>query len=282
MIVTPHFVFINNPRTGTTFARKAIAAAYYPGGNASSEAGIVREQWLPVRRGARHAGRDQHATYAQILRCFATLPVVSVVRNPFTLLVAVYELGLWRPRQVPRDPTGELRRHHPDSFEYFLRVQELAMRARWGLGTDCAGVGPLSAHHLQMFARRPRAAFEAVRASAASSEIDAHIGDITFLRQEHLAEDLCQLLRGMGASVDFEAIRAHPPSHVTPRSREWSRASFSKDMISRILHREAFLFLSLSRRGINYSFENAEFLQRQKPPVDSPSATGLNSGVGGS
>jgi hypothetical protein len=264
MIITPDFVFINNPRTGTTFARKAITAAYAAVEQPPSELQAVREVMLPIHRGRGQSGRDHHGTYAQIPRRYTHLPVVSAVRNPFTLLVANFELGLWRPHQIPRDPTGELDRCEDGSFDFFVRVQELAMRRRWGMAFGRPGFGPLAAHHLRMFARKPRTAIEAVIAGASDNEIESQIGQITFLRQEYLSEDLSKFITRCGNRVSLDAIRGHPPSHVTRRSQRWSHASFTDEMVARIRQRDDFLFRSLSRSGIDYSFANADFFQRQR------------------
>jgi hypothetical protein len=263
MIITPDFVFINNPRTGTTFARKAIRAAYGEAGKGMA----VQELILPIARGRGQNGTDHHGTFAQIPAEFRDRPVSSGVRNPFTLLVAIYELGLWRPAgQIP-DPSGEPTHLDPTSFLYFLRSQELAIDYRWEVGPMRPGFGPLSLHHLQMFAVEPRHALERVAAGAGDSEIEQLIGPISFLKQENLREDLCSLLTKTEARAQIEAVRAHPPSHVTKRSQPWCRNCFNEDLVNRILQREAFLFRTLSRRGIKFTFENAEFEQQQRKDV---------------
>lgn len=279
MIITPDFVFVNNPRTGTTFARKAIRAAY----SEADRAKAVQELILPIERGRGQNGTDHHGTFAQIPAEFRDRPVSSGVRNPFTLLVAIYELGLWRPvGQIP-DPARDLTHLDPTSFLYFLRIQELAIDYRWGVGPMRPGFGPLSLHHLQMFAVEPRNALERVAAGAGDSEIEKLIGPITFVRQENLREDLCGLLRRTGAQARIDAVRAHPPSHVTKRSQPWCRDCFTEGLVNRILAREAFLFRTLARRGIKFTFENAEFKQQQREDVrlSSPGDGSLEFRTGG-
>jgi hypothetical protein len=264
LIVTPDFVFLNNPRTGTTFARKAITAAYsavQPARDVGGPGAGVRELMLPVRRGRGQTGVDHHGTFAQIPTRYRTRPVVSAVRNPFTLLVAVFELSLWLPPVVPADPSGELGREPPGSFGYFLKVQELAMRARWGIPFGHMGLGPLSVHHLQMFSREPGRTIRLAKSGASFEDLEGCIGPIRVLQQERLQDDLCALISDLGAWADAEAIRAHAPSHVTRRSLGWSHASFSPDLVTRVLEREAFLFWVLRRRGFDYGFDNADFSQ---------------------
>jgi hypothetical protein len=266
MIVTPDFVFINNPRTGTTFVRKAITAAYLAIGESERKSVLpVRELFLPIRRGVGHTGIDHHGTVAQIPRKFRSLPIVSAVRNPFTLLVAIYELGLWEPKSLTLDPTGELDRHEPGSFPSFVRAQELAMERRWGIAFGLRpGFGPLSLHHLQMFSAQPQAAFRRVASGASDAEVEELLAPVAFLRQERLQDDLSAYLQERGALVSLNAVRDHPASHVTKRKQVWSHDTFSEEMVSHILSREAFLFRALSRRGFQYTFESADFGQRAR------------------
>jgi hypothetical protein len=62
-------------------------------------------------------------------------------------------------------------------------------------------------------------------------------------------------------------VRSHPPSHVTRRSQPWCHDCFDDALVDRILAREAFLFRTLSRRGIDYTFENADFDQPRRKDV---------------
>jgi hypothetical protein len=263
MIVTPDFVYINNPRTGTTFARKAIAAAYSAEARGRAQADPrVRELFLPIERGVGQIGIDHHGTVAQIPAEYRRLPIVSALRNPFTLLVAVFELGLWRREAWATDQAGELGLPDSESLQCFLRTQELAMARRWGLPFGKRpGFGPLSMHHLQMFTAKPEAAFRLVKDGATDESIEAQFPPIEFLRQERLREDLCRYLDRSNTQVSLDAVRTHPPSHVTKRSQNWSHESFDEPTIEHILNREAFLFRSLARRGVDYTFANADFDQ---------------------
>jgi hypothetical protein len=264
MLLTPDFVFLNNPRTGTTFARKAIKAAYAsisPDGMPFG-AGAVEELLLPIDRGLGREGRDHHGTYSQIPETHRGLPVVSAVRNPFTLLVSVYELRLWASAPLPRGVTRADYPMFPNlTFDEFLQLQQLKVSQRWALPINSRGVGPLSAHFLQMFARRPTAAIDDVRRAAPERRIEAHIPEIVFLRQERLREELCGLLRSVRSKVRVAEVEALAATHVTKRSQAWRHSSFNVETVTQILEREAFLFGALARRGIVYTFENADFVQ---------------------
>jgi|GEM_PF-5159364 len=272
MLLTPDFIFLNNPRTGTTFARKAIKAAYASTSPSTGEEGMrfgasaVEELLLPIRRGLGRKGRDHHGTYSQIPETHRELPVVSAVRNPFTLLVSVYELRLWASAPLPH---GVTQAHYPTfpnlTFDEFLQLQQLEMSQRWALPINSRGVGPLSVHFLQMFARRPAAAIGDVRRAAPERLIDAHVPEIVFLRQERLREELCGLLRSVRPGIRVAEVEALEATHVTKRSQVWCHSCFDMATVTQILEREAFLFGALARRGIVYTLENADFVQGGGP-----------------
>lgn len=268
MILTPDFVFLNNPRTGSTFARKAIKTVYaLPADLRASWAPAAAEEsaqelLLPINRGKGRVGRDHHGTYSQIPETHRHLPVASAVRNPFSLLVSIYELRLWMTSPLPSEVVLRELPSFPNlTFEEFLRLQHISAVHRWELPTDAHGVGPLSAHFLQMFAFSPVAAFGDVRRGAPYSRLVTHLPEMLLLRQENLRDDLRSLLTSLRPALRNDAITTLPSSHVTRRHQQWSHDTFAAKTVSQVLEREAFLFTALAERGISYTFENAHFTQ---------------------
>lgn len=260
MLVTPHFVFVNNPRTGTTFARQAIKAAYSNSGRLE----LVDELLLPVQRGWTSSSVDHHGTVEQIPAAFSNLPIASAVRNPYTLAVSNYELGAWKSRA----PIGHGFLKHFDRFpnlslSEYLHLQDSLMRARWGISYEEHGIGPMSAHFIQMFARSSALAFDRVRGGAPFCEISKLIANVQFLRQETLRADLGALLAplvGPEAASDAVALR---PRHVTRRQRTWSSSTLGIEATDHVMSREAFLFCHLEMLGVKYTLENADFFQQK-------------------
>lgn len=187
---------------------------------------------------------------------------MSTVRNPFTLLVSSYELRLWKDAPLPQGVTEEDIPSYPNlTFEHFLRLQELSMANRWNLSFDEHGVGPQSVHFLQMFAIRPADAINDIRRGARHSDLQGHIPDITFLRQERLGKEICDFLRPHCLKTQIDVVEQLDPSHVTQRSQCWRHARFSAKTVAHVLEREALLFAALASQGIVYTFENADFTQ---------------------
>jgi hypothetical protein len=241
MIVTPNFIFISNPRTGSSFARKAIRAAYGSAWSDSDSRTRAHELILPVRRGDGIAGEDHHGTVSQIPRTCRGRPVFAAVRNPFTHLVSTFELGIWRNR-------AGLEGAGCRNLEPFLDMWALAARVRWGIPTN-GGNGPLSLHFVQMFAADAAAAFAAISGGASPREIGGHIAPILFLRQEQLARELEAALSPFLTPSQRERLARARPTHVTARSRPWSAAMISAELRQMVAEREALIFAILAARG---------------------------------
>lgn len=258
MIVTRDFVFISNPRTGSSFVRNALRAAYGPDWSEEGAAGAAAtELTLPVRRGAGINGQDHHGTLSQIPLAHADKRIISVVRNPYTLLVSLFELGLWHRRASLGSSST--------TFEAFLRAQADAARARWGIAIERENFGPLSLHFVQMFASNPQKAFAAISSGASVSEVGREIPLVTFLRQEQLIGGLCETLGRWLSVAQLERLSRVRPTHITARSRPWSPAMFHSGLGEAIRCEESFIFHFLAERGIVYSLDNADFTQPERP-----------------
>lgn len=270
MLIVDRFVMIHNPKTGSTFARKVIKAAVVDGafevdGSAGSRLlgrSPFIELELPKRRGNSSAtGRDQHGTYSQRPHEFAHLPVVSIVRNPFSHIVSQYEYRHWATN--PGMPSDEVLKAFPQfpnlSLKEYLLLQELQAIRRWEISFDNAGIGPLSAHFIQMFARDPSRTFDAMRRGRTEQLCD-HFGSINFLRQEMLRSELEQLLISSGCDRErVLATRSVGPSNVSVKSKLWSQSDIDPDLECRVLLREKFLFSFCRQMGIDYSLGNCVF-----------------------
>jgi hypothetical protein len=264
MLVTPDFVFINNPRTGTTYARQAIKAAYSVPGRVE----LVQELILPIRRGWKSSGVDHHGTFEQIPPAFSHLAVASAVRNPFTLVVSSYELGIWKSRVPPDQSVLKRFDKFPDlSLLEYLHFQESLMPMRWGISYEEHGVGAMSAHFIQMFAISAALAFDRVRLGDPFGELSKLIANVKFLRQESLRAELGAFLThfvGPDPARDAVALR---PRHVTRRQHTWSSSALGGDVVAHMMSREAFLFEHLEANGVNYTFQNADFFREWTPLV---------------
>lgn len=233
MIVTDRFVLLNFPRTGSTFARDAVARAYGVGGWFGAVRRVLastpgfRELWLPIDRtetAARARRRSQHGAYSQIPKSARGLPVVSVVRCPYDRAVSLFEARFWRDQ--PCADVAALRARAPRfpdiTFSEYLELAHEFGRADVSRGRPPAGdVGVQTLHHLKFYARD----VDAMMACVAAGGVDAGahralLGEVRYLRHERLGAELADFLEGVG----LEPRRVAPIRRLPPRNRARARA----------------------------------------------------------
>lgn len=141
MILTSKFVFINHPKTGSTFTREAIKEIEEKRGNTPKRYYEGSKRWRLIklliylgmyepnviefftrRNNALHDKYDQHGTISQVPSGFDSLPKGVIARNPFDLYVSQFEFEWWKNNNF-----GNLKKvkerfpSYPDlSFQDFL------------------------------------------------------------------------------------------------------------------------------------------------------------------
>jgi hypothetical protein len=109
MILTPHFVYIHQPKTGGTFVTHVLSRLY----------------------GTEHQGNSRgfknvnlHGTCSDIPDEYRRKPIVATVRNPYDRYVSQYRFGWWKRYPDAYCGADEMRAlypHYPDiSFEQFV------------------------------------------------------------------------------------------------------------------------------------------------------------------
>ena len=107
MIITDSFVFLNYPKTGSTFVREALSELYkkkqkkrWPWSRNKRyfemyEAPDVREMSQQ-----RYGNPNPHGTYWQIPERAQHLPVYSVFRDPFRRVPSLYHYADWKKQEA--------------------------------------------------------------------------------------------------------------------------------------------------------------------------------------
>lgn len=265
MIITPHFVYIHYPKTGGSFVTAMVTGLYPPMGVLPEVVErmtkrTVRGTW-PQRsataakvylRTLGHLDLNKHGGCAQIPECFTDRPLVTTVRNPYDRYVSMYEFPLWRTESEPylqRSRLAELLPHFPDVtfHEFVTEVSE--HRGPWCAPSPVADrLGFETRDLIFHFCRRPGQTVERVmNASPADMTeiVRADLCDLTFLRTEHLNDDLADYLHGFGHSDDvLDPIRAS--QKVWPREggrdaqATW-RPYYSEELLARVRRKERVL-----------------------------------------
>ncbi|MFG0329501.1 MAG: hypothetical protein ACF8PN_06320 [Phycisphaerales bacterium] len=286
MIITPEFVLVNFPKTGSTFARVMLSEidrrrdqGRIAGLRRTLGLGrpFYRELMLPnLRREGRRRHRSQHGTVAQIPERYRDRPVVCVVRNPFDRYVSQFRFGHWkhRPSTPQRD---EIRDHFPAfpdlSFEQFLefceferrryRMAEVSPRSVFGLQT---------AQFVRMVALRPAAMLNRLDAEhVASGDFVEDLPDLRLLRTDRLNEGLFQLLVGFGYDDEEVAFirdqgRVLPPGGTERGVDDDWKSYYDPPLFERIRERERLLLRMYERLGV---IESGEWDELVRPTVGS-------------
>jgi len=256
MIITPRFVALNYPRTGSTFVRDVLRTVHRANGPASRVRGWLglasfQELDLPIERtlSARREGRrSQHGSYAQIPERDRGKPVLSVTRNPFDRAVSMYEHGFWRTRPHA-DPAAIAGRypHYPElDFTEYLEMQATFGFDNVRQGVELsADVGPHTLHFIRFFWQDPDSALRQL--TDASIEDDSFLASmpaVRFLHTEALGEELRGFLTEMDyppAQTAFLLDEAPVNQAASRKGRPWTEY-FTEEQANEFRHTERLLF----------------------------------------
>lgn len=237
MLIGNDFVFLNFPKTGTSFLRKAIK--YVAKKDCKF---IVSELLLPNTRNlAGNFPSDHHGTYTQIPYKYKEKFVFSIARDPLDLLWSHHDYGLWRKR---RCATSTHLKYGNDSFidesiNQMIQSEREDIEERLGFyGNGFCNTGLLAIKFIQMYAYDPQNLIKNI----ASEEICAvnipnEFPQIKLLRQENLICDLKSFLSQRVSMPNIiENLDTFPRSNVSnPRtSLEKRRNSKSANLYAAV------------------------------------------------
>lgn len=246
MLISNKFVLLNFPKTGSTFARHAMHQVHrrrLPG-RVLERAGVLKP---PVTEFRVHpyfftqihsatGNVSQHGTYIQIPAAHRSKPVVTVVRDPLTRIVSLYEYRDWQTRHFPNlEWLKQQFPHFPDlSFEEFVDMQQRAVPFAQPPGLQIA-IGPLTTQFIRFYARDPMKTIMALREDTdLRKDYDLHFPKIHFLHTENLNQELHDLLLHFGYSPSKLAfILQKGKVNVSKRSRRSYITPQIKDTIQK-------------------------------------------------
>jgi Sulfotransferase domain len=272
MIITPKFVVLNFPKTGSTFVRTVLKEIEQKQSRSLFErlAYATRLKQQPFQElkcpnlketrvpSQRHIF-DQHGTYEQVPLKYRDLPVVSVARNPFDGYVSRFEFRYWA-RYPVADPV-RIRNMFPKfpdlSFAEFLdlgdyetanhRIPDIKPKTELGSQTVL---------FIQMFFRNPRRTLTRIDEEFIDSgAYKQEIPKLHLLRTESLNQDLYDYLITMGyPSRDIEFIinrkKIQPPEGTRRTAdRKW-QDYYSPELMQRVYRKEKLLLKIFADFGV--------------------------------
>lgn len=262
MVITRHFILLNFPKTGSTYARAVVREAYRRRYGRGWRSLVFRRQWrrifqermLPNRNDPFYARlRGPHAGYTQIPARYAALPIISITRNPLDRYLSRYLFGWWRKYPVERVPLLRERfPRYPDlSFpEYLEMLNTFGVERRLRGITLRMALGHHTVQFVQFYFRDPDTALAHLDdAYLAEERFRQDMVPVRFLRQETLREDLYRFLCEVGFSAEdlafmedderVNASAARKPVHTVEKM-------YTREMVRDLLRRDALLFTLFS------------------------------------
>lgn len=256
MIITERFVMLNLPRSGSSFARQVIKQAHWHHPPSLSQRIAARlgapprmlKDLLmkPIHFNPAYNERAKevaHGAYNQIPEEHRRKAIVTVLREPLSRLVSLYEFRAWA--KDPRPSESMVRALHPRfpdlTFEEWYRLgmgPGYSAAAPPGMRTDA---GPLTLQFIRMYARDPlRTALALHDGLDLRREYRDHFPRITYLRSERLTVDLPRFLLRHGYSrASLRFVQHKQRENRTGRTQQ---RYFTPAMAAEIRHRERFFY----------------------------------------
>ena len=268
MIITKEFVMLNLPKTGSTFVRTVLKQLYRPKGfkRALLKLKLIAppliELKLPnIKMENRRA--DQHGTFSQIPPEFLNREVFSVIRDPYSRFLSLYQFRSWaNPEQLTVDP-AILDRDFPefpdldiDAFvDLLIESEKSRLRFFTGVETNSTSIGVQTIQFIQMFFKDPVNVLN--RLDDSYFESGAYRKDLAvtrFIRQEDLNEELFQYLRKYEfKEQDLEFIRSYKKLNVTKANKGDRSDLWTAKALNYIQYRERHLLQMLKDLDIHYT-----------------------------
>lgn len=223
MIITESFVWINYPKTGSTFVRECLRKLYQTPWIDLPKVLRMRGRFLeelkvPETRpgvGGREGKPTPHGRVSQIPTEHKNKPILSSIRGPVERLKSLYAYGDWRKLdQLPR-VTSVILDKYP-SFPNFDFTEFLAYRADLyqgsliTVGQASYNIGPQSADFLRFFSTLSPGLGENFNFRS-WQDLRAQLGQTTFLHIDCLNQDLFNALISFGfKECDAGFVRDKP------------------------------------------------------------------------
>jgi hypothetical protein len=164
MIITESFVWLNNPKTASTFIRKTLSELYNRRGKSLVALWRLRNRWmvelevpeLRPKAGLRAGKLTPHGTINQIPEKYVYLPVVSAIRDPVEKYLSLYSYADWKKTDQLPVALDVINKKYPNfpelSFEAFVDyTNDFYGNNRLVIGASVFNLGPMAADFLRFF-----------------------------------------------------------------------------------------------------------------------------------
>jgi hypothetical protein len=258
VLLTEHFTFIHQPKTGGTFVTAMLTRLHEARGDRvttvwfdPSKPGVLPTVAPGTVVKLMLTTRNQHGRRVDIPAEHAGKPVLAAIRSPYDRYVSQFEFAWWRRYPGMFGPVDDVRRRHPaypdlTLAEFVELTNDVSVpyhSARHPDGTP----GFHTQQFIEYFFQHPDAAWPRLEDPAAATTLrtEAHDG-LHFLDQQHLNRDLGAFLDGMGYRADevamvLDADRIWPPEGGRAADARWE-PYYTPELKSFVRRKERWLF----------------------------------------
>ncbi len=258
MIITDNFVMLNFPKTGSSFARHVIKEAYRTiFGEGKVEDLNLPNLLNPVPAAWKQYQTTQHGFHFQIPFVHRGKETISIMRDPWSLLLSEYYYGRWRTDYTDIAVACAGQPNFPFlDFPAFVDFSntEVRRRLREVYSNPCPEVkiGLISLRFIGMFFKEPYKVLAHIDDNYIDSDQPfSDLAPIHFLQTDSLRHDLVELLTKQGlphAGLDF----IYHEEKINERKRR-HHYSWSPDLVESIRHHERLVLRIMRRKyGVEY------------------------------
>jgi hypothetical protein len=230
MIITESFVWINFPKTASTFVRECLRELYIiPWWNLAKK-NRFKNRWmneleLPLIFAPdipRYGIPTPHGVMRQIPSEFQELPVLSAVRDPVERLVSLYHYGDWKKQDALPKPLDEIRNQYPTFPEIdFFDFYELYHKIKYIIvGNSIISIGPQSHSLLKFFCKESQILNNSKIHFKSWQEVSALFNTVNFISSTNISADLrAHLIKYNFDSKDINFIENKKRVNVSAQSK---------------------------------------------------------------
>lgn len=254
MIITKDFVMLNFPKTGSSFTREAIKQIYFDRNSKIRKfleknhvcSPSVKELLVPkIDEKINYNIRDQHGTLRQIPIPYRNRLIASVTRSPISRYKSTYYFKWWQ-----QHPPGDIQTiykgypHFPElSFsEYYELIHFFGRKNRLQRIVPKIDLGLHTIQFIQFYFYKPQDVLSKIDDKyIEENHFLKDMGDIKFLHQENLRQELKEFLLSVGIEKEYvQTLDIMKKVNVT--KRESHIEEVEPEILSAILKREKLLF----------------------------------------
>jgi hypothetical protein len=252
MILTDHFVYVHEPKTGGTFVTSMLFRLY----------GLKWSRLTHLRNALSGQVRSRHPKYGYLVHdtrkhfgCrhipaeHRDKKVLATIRNPYDLYVSQYEFGWWKRREfLPYfKALPSFEKDYPTfpdiNFEQYVKLSDAA----FAIG-DTAAYGLRTREFINFYFREPAKVFQRLPndPSYIKDEYRADMFDLHFVQTNNLNRGLYEFLTLMGYD-DSDVSFVVGQEKILPRGKgrtadqQWQKY-YTPELKRHVREREHLLF----------------------------------------